>query len=53
MRNSNITYGIPKGKFDTYTVKEIKRRSNVPPVGLYDITKGENSISKGTKKSYK
>lgn len=50
---SSISFGIPKGKFDKFTVTEIKKRSKVPPVGAYDITKSDKLITKGVHKSYK
>ena len=49
----SVSFAFEKNKKLNFTDIEIKKQINIPSVGVYDITKADKVISKGTKKSYK
>lgn len=52
-QRTNISYGIPKEKKQTFTDFEIKKTKIVPGIGKYDITKADKVVTLGARRGYK
>ena len=49
----NRSFVVPKQKQINYFERIIKNKSGIPSVGLYDIPKADNFITKGARTSYR
>lgn len=53
MTEKNRSFQIPKSKALNFFERTIKNKEAVPAVGIYDIPKSDNYITKGARTSYR